>query len=445
MMNSADSTPDAPKLAAPRSPVTIQSLSQESGTVPIFPQAPGTGAVPAASPSGAVKTVTVAAEGPKPFIADLPPDDGKKPGLIATYWKKVGGGSLIISILVHVGLIIAAMLAVQSTFMQEKPVDFLPGGGNKAGQEASQALSQNVQMKKRSLLNKTTPMSKIVSKANAAISLPDTPMDSLDVPEMSSVMGGGVMGSAGFGSGGAGGGFGTGQGIGGAKGVTFKPIIMFGREIKARKIAVIMDVSGSMTPHLTKVIKELDRVASGSRVILYVGCGVATPKDGVRLDKDAIKTSSKAKQEDKNFEIFWRRSHGRPRPPGSPPPDAKEKEMEMKGPVPEEEVYAVMANRAETYFMKSQGIQYAWIALLARELHEDDALYWFSDFQDQVDDDQLEAVLKNLKRRKQKLFIHASGKGKSFEKVRDSLAIPSGGEVIEPEKETPKPTTPPKK
>ena len=43
-------------------------------------------------------------------------------------------------------------------------------------------------------------------------------------------------------------------------------------------------------------------------------------------------------------------------------------------------------------------------------------------------------MLKNLQRRKQKLFIHASVKGKSFEKVRDQLCLPSGGKVIESDK-----------
>ena len=33
----------------------------------------------------------------------------------------------------------------------------------------------------------------------------------------------------------------------------------------------------------------------------------------------------------------------------------------------------------------------------------------------------------------QKLFIHASIQGRSFEQVRDGLVIPSGGEVIETE------------
>jgi hypothetical protein len=438
MMNAEDPTP-SPKGPTGSTPgVKIQNLAPTSSeAIPAFPKAPGVIPDRGAVARQTVSTVVAVEPGSVPFHA-APPMEPPKRSLLATYWKKIGAGSFLLSLAIHAGLLLIATVIVTTVVSADKAVDFLPGGGSKSGQEASQALANKVQVKKRSTLNRTVPMQKIVSSSSAAISLPEMPVDAIDMPELSSTMGGGVMGSGGFGSSGSGGGFGTGQGIGGMKGVTFKPIVMFGKDLKARKIAVILDVSGSMTPHLTKVVKELDRVAAGSRVMLYVGCGVATPKEDVRLDRDAIKTSSKSKDESKNFEIFWRRSHTKAPPAGTPPPDPKDKD---KGPVPEEAVYSVMATRSETYFMKSQGIQYAWISLLARELNEADALYWFSDFQDQVDDKQLEAVLKNLKRRKQRLFIHASVKGNSFEKIRDTLVIPSGGEVIEaePEKKKPEP------
>lgn len=426
-----DGTPPSPQDAASTKPaVTIQSLAPTtSEAIPDYPKAPeAVPVIPSAPPPSSIPAAPVAE--PVPFVAGHLIEPSKKPGFFATYWRKIGAGSFLVSLAIHAALLAVATLVVTTVVTADKTVDFLPGGGSKAGQEASQALANTVQMKRRNSLRQSIPMQKIVSTNNtAAISLPDVPLDNLDMPEMSSVMGGGAMGSGGFGSSGAGGGFGTGQGIGGMKGVTFKPIVMFGKDLKARKIAVILDVSGSMTPHLTKVIKELDRVAAGSRVMLYVGCGVATPKDGVRLDKDAIKTSSKSKDDDKNFEVFWRKSHPPKAPAGGPPPDPKQ------GPVQEEAVFSLMHNRSETYFMKSQGIQYAWIALLARELAEADALYWFSDFQDQVDDKQMEIVLRTLKRRKQRLFIHASGKSRFFEKIRDGLCLPSGGEVVESQPE----------
>jgi hypothetical protein len=182
---------------------------------------------------------------------------------------------------------------------------------------------------------------------------------------------------------------------------------LFGQNLKARSIAVILDVSGSMTPHLTNVVKELDRVARNSPVILYVGCGVSSPPKGIRLDNDARETRRMGRD---GFQSFWRSSHG-----NSPE---------------EEAVYALMSKRPFTYFIKEQGIDYAWVSLLADEVRNAEALYWFSDFQDRVEDEQIDIVLENLKRRKQKLFIHASDQGFSFEKVRDRLSLPSGGSVI---------------
>jgi hypothetical protein len=45
----------------------------------------------------------------------------------------------------------------------------------------------------------------------------------------------------------------------------------------------------------------------------------------------------------------------------------------------------------------------------------------------------MEEVRRKLKLRKQKLVMHASKHGRSFERVRDGLCLPLGGEVIEAE------------
>lgn len=406
-------SPAAPSASATPVPIIPAPMP------PAFTAEPEVVAIHAAAPSGSP--------------GDIPRVQYKQPGLLAAYWRKMGASSLLVSLLVHAGLLIVGSFIVTSVVNQSVSIDFLPGGGSKASAEASEQLSKDMRVKKRNLLNKSTPMQKIVSSSTtSSISLPDIASDTIDIPEMSSLLGGGSMGSGGFGSSGAGGGFGDGMGMGGMSGKTFKPIIIFGNDLKARSIAVILDVSGSMTPHLTKVIKELDRVAKGSPVALYVGCGVAKPEKGRRLDDNAVPTRRQSHDEDKNFEVFWRRSHGPPPPPpGSPPPPPKKKGD--PDPIPEEAVYNVMATRPSTYFLKSQGIQYAWLALLINEVRNAEALYWFSDFQDVVDQEQMESVLKNLKRRKQKLFIHASVKGASFEKVRDNLCLPSGGMVIESE------------
>jgi hypothetical protein len=87
-------------------------------------------------------------------------------------------------------------------------------------------LQHKVQQKKRSSINKTMPMKKLVSTSmNSSITLPEAPPDALDMPDVSAMLGGGSLGaSGGFGAGGAGGGFGKGMGMGGAAGfVTLPP------------------------------------------------------------------------------------------------------------------------------------------------------------------------------------------------------------------------------
>jgi hypothetical protein len=331
----------------------------------------------------------------------LPEVPAAKETWFAIYWRKAGGGSLVLSVVVHLVMLGTASFIVTSV-VRDKSVNFLSGGGTKAGQAASQDLAHQLKTKQRTALNRAVPLRKVVSLSNtAAIALPELPPIALDLPQMSSILGGN-MGSAGFASSGAGGGYGSGVGIGGMRGRSLKPIVMFGKNTGAHSIAVILDVSGSMTPHLSQVIEELDRVAKGSPVLLYVGCGVGTPPEGVHIDDTSTPTRFP------QFKAYWQADHG-----------------------PEEDVYNILQRRPFTYFIKSQGIQYAWVSLLATEVRHAEALYWFSDFQDDVDEKQIESVLTNLKRRKQKLFIHASEKGNEFERIRDKLCLPSGGLAIE--------------
>jgi hypothetical protein len=70
---------------------------------------------------------------------------------------------------------------------------------------------------------------------------------------------------------------------------------------------------------------------------------------------------------------------------------------------------------------------------MSKEVEDADAIYWFADFQDKVDESMMKDVVKRMKARKQKLYIHASTKGRSYEQVVAGLVEPTGGEVIEVE------------
>jgi len=161
-------------------------------------------------------------------------------------WKKIGGGSLALSIAIHVGVLVIGGAIVISSQMIQSQVDFLPGGGSQQGAAASAEMKHKVSQKKRTSLNKTMPMKKIVStSSNSAITLPDAPPDLLDVPDVSSMIGGGSMGSGGFGKSGAGGGFGTGIGMGGMQGFVSLPPSMRSRCSPQERLKKLAESGGS--------------------------------------------------------------------------------------------------------------------------------------------------------------------------------------------------------
>lgn len=348
----------------------------------------------------------------------------RRPSRFVRLWRSVGGGSLTLSLMIHGGLLVLAGLVVLATQTFDKQVDFLPGGGTQQGAEASADLAHKVQMKRQEKVHKTPPMQRLVSTSiSASITLPEAPPDMLAMPDVSSLAGGGKLGSGGYGTGGAGGGFGNGHGLGGMSGMTFKPLMMFGKELKdTRKIAVVMDVSRSMTKYLPLVAKELDKVALDSCLVLYFGCGLTKPKG--KIDDDINLTSSE------KFRTFWQVWEGKT-PLNTPADERKKFKYNPALPMPLESIFNQMEKRRNTYFVEFNGITHAWTALMSKEVMEADTIYWFADFMDKVDTEQMEAVLKLLKKRKQKLYIHASQQGRSFTQVRDELVIPSGGEVIE--------------
>lgn len=332
-------------------------------------------------------------------------------------WDTWGGRSLAISLVIHFFIIGAGGFLVVNQGLLDEQVDFLPGG-SKQGAEASQALEHKVQQKKKTWLNKPVPMRKIASiNSVSEIVLPDEVPDLLDLPESKDMMSS-SMGAAGLG--GAGGGFGKGMGLGSKSGMVFQPLSMFGREIKAKKLALVLDVSGSMAPYLPRVIAEVDKVARESVVVLYVGCGLDKPPAKGLDGEDLYRTSGT------EFEKFWRAGGM------ATLQEARRFKFSKSDVIPMESVYQVLAKRPNTWFVHYLGTNnYTWLALLSEQVRQADALYWFSDFQDPVNFQQVLTVKENLMRRKQKLYIQPYGIGSGLDLVKSQLVEPTGGEVIE--------------
>lgn len=252
--------PPTPQTHSTRiTPVQIQSLSPttSSAATPLPISAPvAPYVVPTEHPEELPPEVEVESD-PFSAVGSVHHEPVPRQNAFVEYWKKAGGGSFMISLAIHAGLLVAAFFVVD-TIVHEKKVDFLPGGGSKESSAAGQQLTQQVQTKRRSSMTKSAQIRKIaVSGASATISLPDSTSDTIDMPDLSSsLLGGGAMGSGGFSSSslGAGGGFGKGQGIGGQAGFISLPPTMKSRCSSAERLQKLKDSGG--TPECEKAVSQ---------------------------------------------------------------------------------------------------------------------------------------------------------------------------------------------
>ncbi|MEN3939800.1 hypothetical protein WJU23_00780 [Prosthecobacter sp. SYSU 5D2] len=369
-----------------------------------------------------VLPVLDAAQPFRPPAASIPPP--RQPNPLVQAWRRIGGGSLAASILIHVGILLAGGLIVFTRVIPEKAVDFMPGGGSQKGAQASQELAHKVQQKRRTTLTKSLPRQRLVSTSlNTAFTLPDAPPNLLDLPDASAMLSG--SGSMGHSIAGMGTGFGKGVGSGGMSGITFGPVTMFGMELKdTRNIAVVMDVSRSMTKYLPAVVAELDKIARQSTLVLYFGCGLTEPKG--RIEDEVLKV------EGEPFARYWQNWQGKAGLRLTPE-ERKALIYDPAKPMPLEAIYKKLSGRPNTYFIDFNGIAHTQSALMSDEVMKADTIYWFADFMDAVTEDVMTSVRRKLKYRKQKLIIHASRRGRSFDKVVESLVKPLDGQVVEAE------------
>ncbi len=175
-----------------------------------------------------------------------------KPG----FWRRIGGGGLTVSVLIHVLLVFIAAAYVISTVTdnaKKEPNTFATGAGGGSGGERVKNTQHKIQPKNVKSLAKTT--TRITSKsASATIALPDLPNSASASTMVSGMMAGGA--SKGFG-GGSGGGIGVGKGMGSGGGKNFVAKPVLGANIFAQRLAVYFDASASMLPYLDKVEAEI--------------------------------------------------------------------------------------------------------------------------------------------------------------------------------------------
>ena len=354
-----------------------------------------------------------------PEPKDIPIDEVpvRKRGI----WGRIGGGALAFAIVFHgFLLILGAIWVFQIRLEPEKVVDFLPGNGEAGGSE--RGAQYKIQQKKRAQITPSTNVKRVFAEgAESAYAIPEPGVNFVEMSSLNSLGGGGMAG--GLGGSGSGSGFGRGGGAG-LGGAGPQPMKMFGLELEnSQKVAVVIDVSRSMTKYLPIVARELDKLSTRGPLIMYFGCGLAEPPKNEKIDAKARLANGPV------FDRFWQLWQGK-----TSLKLKKEQREKLKydpnAPMPLAGIHKQMSNRLDTFFIDFNGIYYAQTALLCDELKEADTIYWFADFMDKADADEMKKVLRKFKSRKQKLFMHATVKGKFFEQVRDGVVLPSGGKVM---------------
>ena len=188
-----------------------------------------------------------------------------------TFWQRLGGEGLTISLIIHVILILIAAIWVISTVtdsVKKDPDSFSTGqGGGAAGDKAKQFKTRAQPKNPKSMAKNAA---RITSKsANATISLPDLPTSSV-ASLNTGMMGGGS--SKGFG-GGSGGGIGSGMGVGRGNGRNF--VSVFGSKTAINGLPgsfydFKQNKAGKATPMMGGAPEKFGDPSNSAAIGLYV-------------------------------------------------------------------------------------------------------------------------------------------------------------------------------
>jgi hypothetical protein len=220
--------------------------------------------------------------------ANVTNNDNQVPGAVplparetsfVRFWRRLGGGSLLMAILLHVILLVAGAFWILRTLYppdREKDVNFLPGGGGGGG--GNNEVQKQAQRMAR--MQASQSLKRVVVEGASAVVMPDPGDDFGQLSSLSSLSGGGGMGGgSGFGRGGGhGNGVGPGSGDGVGSGGFGAGVVFFGMEMQAKRIAYVIDFSLSMKgkreqlmrAELTKSVSQLQPRAQ-FQIICFCG------------------------------------------------------------------------------------------------------------------------------------------------------------------------------
>ena len=118
------------------------------------------------------------------MVEELPPQPVRVPpreSVVLRFWRQIGGGSLMLSIAVHVGLLLVAGMIIVGTQMAKPVKDFIPAGQTQASIDASRELVHKVSMKQMNAMAKRLPQTRIGVDGPSEVALPDA--EAMVLPE----------------------------------------------------------------------------------------------------------------------------------------------------------------------------------------------------------------------------------------------------------------------
>lgn len=106
---------------------------------------------------------------PEPVHVPVQPRQSR----VLRFWRQIGGGSLMFSIVVHaVILLLAGVIIISSQVLRPTP-DFIPAGATEAGEKASRDLEHKVTMRRQASLAKKQPQTRIAVPGGEGPILPE--------------------------------------------------------------------------------------------------------------------------------------------------------------------------------------------------------------------------------------------------------------------------------
>lgn len=219
---------------------------------------------------------------------------------------------------------------------------------------------------------------------------------------------------------------GTGQGTGKGPGGPVSGKQLFGVTIQARKLGVIVDVSGSMQRYTPGLFKEIFEKFPDADVMLTNGGGMMDWDKALKgFNEKVAAEKTRAKETGKDYRGPTKMD--RPRlarfntgeaedwVPVRGPKMNRDNYRGLKEDYPE--LYEQMRRRGNTWFITSytdaNGVYLAFEELIQRKA---EAIYWFSDFADPIEGKEADNVTRLIQENKVEVILHSTrGKGKAAE------------------------------